>query len=96
MNDVLVERERDGETVRLRIENNGDTNAEPEVTEMVSAEPQQTDGATVVEMDDEWFIKWSPTVSGGETAVLEYELDPGADCTVSVDGIEDEKLTVDD
>jgi DNA topoisomerase-6 subunit B len=94
MNDVLVERYRDDETVELRVENNADTNADIEVTEIVTAEPATTDGVTVVEMDDEWFIKWNPTVNSGDTAVLEYEVDDAADCEVSVDGIESEKLTV--
>ena len=95
MNNVLVEREREGETVRLVVENNDDTNADVDLTDIVTAEPQDTDGAQVVEMDGEWFVKWSPTVGPGERAVLEYSADEAADCTVSVDGIEDEKLTVD-
>ncbi|SDJ90226.1 DNA topoisomerase-6 subunit B [Halovenus aranensis] len=95
MNDVLVARERDGETVRLVVENNDDTNADPEITEIVDAEPAEVNGANVVEMDGEWFLKWSPTVSAGEQATLEYTLATDADPEVAVDGIEDEKLTVD-
>jgi len=95
MNDVLVERERENGNVRLIVENNGDTNADIELTEIVTAEPKNINGATVVEMDDEWFLKWNPTVASGETEALEYDVESGADCTVSVEGIEDEKLTVD-
>jgi len=94
MNNVLVEREVEDDTVRVRIENNDDTNADVELTDIVTAEPQDTNGATVVEMDGEWFVKWSPTVGAGETAVLEYSVSGEAEFTVSVDGIEDEKLTV--
>ncbi|EMA10177.1 DNA topoisomerase-6 subunit B [Haloarcula vallismortis] len=94
MNNVLVEREVEDGTVRVRIENNDDTNADVELTDIVTAEPQDTNGATVVEMDGEWFVKWSPTVGAGETAVLEYSVSGEAEFTVSVDGIEDEKLTV--
>ncbi|MDS0221205.1 DNA topoisomerase VI subunit B [Haloarcula sp. S1AR25-5A] len=94
MNNVLVEREIEDGTVRVRIENNDDTNADVELTDIVTAEPQDTNGATVVEMDGEWFVKWSPTVGAGETAVLEYSVPGEAEFTVSVDGIEDEKLTV--
>jgi DNA topoisomerase-6 subunit B len=65
-----------------------------ERTDSVSAGQQGTNGATVVEMDGEWFVKWSPTVGAGETAVLEYSVSGEAEFTVSVDGIEDEKLTV--
>ncbi|NLV14532.1 DNA topoisomerase VI subunit B [Haloarcula argentinensis] len=94
MNNVLVEREVEDDTVRVRIENNDDTNADVELTDIVTAEPQVTNGATVVEMDGEWFVKWSPTVGAGETAVLEYSVTGEAEFTVSVDGIEEEKLTV--
>ncbi|MDQ2071835.1 DNA topoisomerase VI subunit B [Haloarcula sp. H-GB4] len=94
MNNVLVEREVEDDTVRVRIENNDDTNADVELTDIVTAEPQVTNGASVVEMDGEWFVKWSPTVAAGETAVLEYSVTDEAEFTVSVDGIEEEKLTV--
>jgi len=94
MNNVLVERELDDGTVRLTVENNDDTNADVDVTDIVTAEPADTNGATVVEMDGEWFVKWSPTVGAGETATLEYSVPGEAEFTVSVDGIEDEKLTV--
>ncbi|MBX0303004.1 DNA topoisomerase VI subunit B [Haloarcula salinisoli] len=95
MNNVLVERVVEDGTVRLVVENNDDTNAELDVTDIVTVEPEDTNGAQVVEMDGEWFVKWSPTVAAGEKAVLEYSVDESADFTVSVDGIEDEKLTVD-
>jgi DNA topoisomerase-6 subunit B len=95
MNNVLVEQERSGDSARLTVENNAGTNADLEVTAILSAEPGSTDGATVVEMDGEWFLKWSPTVESGDDASLEYSLPDGADCTVSVEGIDDRKLTVD-
>jgi len=95
MNNVLVEREIEDGTVRLVVENNDDTNADIDLTDIVSVEPRDTNGAQVVEMDGEWFVKWSPTVAAGEKAVLEYSVDDEAEFTVSVDGVEDEKLTVD-
>ncbi len=95
MNDVLLTREREGETVRIVIENNDDTNADLEITDIVDAEPTGVNGANVVEMDGEWFIKWNPTVSASDEAILEYTLDATADCDLAVDGIADEKLTVD-
>jgi len=99
MNDVLVARERERGTVHLRVENNDDTNTEPEVTEIVETdtEPELLDDAavTVVEMDGEWFLNWNPTVGGGETATLRYTVDDGADCVAHVDGVPEEKLTND-
>ncbi|UPV73634.1 DNA topoisomerase VI subunit B [Halorussus limi] len=95
MNNVLVEREVEDGTVRLSVENNTSTNASPEITDIVSAQPQNlSDGATAVDMDGEWFVKWSPTVESGDEAVLEYEVDGEAEFDVSVEGIEDPKLTV--
>ncbi|WP_276271670.1 DNA topoisomerase VI subunit B [Haloarcula litorea] len=95
MNNVLVEREVEDGTVRLAVENNDDVNADVDLTDIVTAEPRDTNGATVMEMDGEWFVKWSPTVEPGDRAVLEYSVSDEAEFTVSVDGVEDEKLTVD-
>jgi len=94
MNNVLVDRTVDGDTATVTIENNSDRSADLEVTEIVGAEPQDVNGANVVEMDGEWFIKWSPSVSSGETAELEYRVDTTASSDISVEGIEEEKLTV--
>ncbi|WP_159899437.1 DNA topoisomerase VI subunit B [Salinirussus salinus] len=105
MNNVLVEREREDGQVRLTVENNTDAGAELELTDIVTAEPDlngtdadgNADGGdpTVVEMDGEYFLKWSPDVPGGGEATLAYDLDGDAECDLSVEGIEDEKLTVD-
>jgi len=95
MNNVGVERERDGDTVRLIVENHSDRTEEPDVTDIVSVEPSDVpDGATVVDLDGEWFVKWNPSVPGGEEAVLEYTVAGDADFDVNVDGVETEKLTV--
>ncbi|SFS06367.1 DNA topoisomerase-6 subunit B [Halomicrobium zhouii] len=94
MNNVLVEREVEDGTVKVVVENNSDTNADVDVTDIVSVEPQDTNGAQVVEMDGEWFVKWSETVSSGEEATLEYSVDGDAEFDISVEGVEDELLTV--
>ena len=94
MNNVLVERTIEDSTVRLSVHNHGGTNVDPDITEIVTADPGDPDGATVVEMDGEWFLKWSPTVESGTSATLEYDVDEEATFDVSVDGIEAEKLTI--
>ncbi|PSP95658.1 DNA topoisomerase VI subunit B [Halobacteriales archaeon QS_4_62_28] len=94
MNNVLVERRVEGETVRVVVENNDDTNAEIDLTDIVTAEPVDTNGANVVEMDGEWFVKWETTVAAGEEALLEYTIDGDAEFDIAIDGVEDEKLTV--
>ncbi|MFC4552736.1 MULTISPECIES: DNA topoisomerase VI subunit B [Halorussus] len=95
MNNVLVEREVEDGKVRLVVENHTTTNETVEVTDIVSAEPTNlSDGATVVDMDGEWFVKWSATVASGDEAALEYEVSEDASFDVNVEGIEDPKLTV--
>lgn len=94
MNNVSVERDVDGDTVTLRVENYSDTNEDLEVTEIVSAEPTDPSDGTVVDMDGEWFLQWKPTVAAGEEATLTYAVSDDADFDVSVDGVETEKLTV--
>ena len=99
MNNLLIERaiEADGETQRvvLTVENHTSGGESFEVTEIVNAEPTVTDeGATVVELDGEWFIKWPIEVESGDTVRLEYHTAAGADVDLSVDGIEQSKLTV--
>ncbi len=101
MNNVLVEREveENGESaaVRLVVENHSSTGESPEITDIVSAEPQNlSDGASAVEVDGEWFISWSPEVPGGEEVALEYEVTSETTFDVDVKGIEAEKLTVTD
>jgi DNA topoisomerase-6 subunit B len=96
MNNVSVERHVEDGTVTLRVANHSDRAETPEVTDIVSAEPGDvTDGASVVDLDGEWFVKWSPDVSAGETAELTYTVDGDADFDVDVGGIETEKLTID-
>ncbi|MFB6078592.1 MAG: DNA topoisomerase VI subunit B [Halarchaeum sp.] len=94
MNNVLVERERDDGSVTLTVENHTSAGADLDVTDIVSAEPADVSDGTVVEMDGEWFVKWAPTVPGGEEATLTYEVSDDADCDLSVSGVEDAKLTI--
>jgi DNA topoisomerase-6 subunit B len=96
MNNVLVERRRENGTVELVVENNASTNADVEVTDIVTAEPAGVEDAQVVEVDGEWFITWAPLVESGEEAVLSYGLDDDADCEVDVEGVEQAKLTIND
>ncbi|WP_394741688.1 DNA topoisomerase VI subunit B [Natronococcus roseus] len=101
MNNVLVERHceanGDGQAVSVVVENHSSTNESLEVTDIVSAEPRDlSDGATAVEMDGEWFVKWEPEVSSEDEAVLEYEVDDDAAFDLDVKGVESAKLTVTD
>ncbi len=97
MNNVSVEREFEDGTVTLRIENHSDRSENPNVTDIVSEEPQNVDGdgdADVVDLDGEWFVQWSPSISAGETAELTYTVGDDAEFDIDVDGVDAEKLTV--
>ncbi|MFB6154736.1 MAG: DNA topoisomerase VI subunit B [Haloferacaceae archaeon] len=95
MNNVSVERTVDGGEVTLTVTNHTDRSEDLDVTDILSVEPEGVDGdATVVDLDGEWFVKWSPSVPAGETAELTYAVSDDADFDVSVDGIENEKLTI--
>ncbi|RZH69528.1 DNA topoisomerase VI subunit B [Natrinema altunense] len=99
MNNVLVERDvnenGDGQAVSVVVENNSSTNESLEITDIVSAEPTAlSDGATVVEMDGEWFVTWEPEVGSDDEAALEYEVPADATFDLDVKGVENEKLTV--
>ena len=108
MNNVLVERRRENGRMGLVVQNHSDAGADLEVTDIVDAEPGDVttrtgdgetaaiDDATVVEMDGEWFVKWSPRVESGGSAVLEYEADGGTTADVQVEGVEDAKTTIND
>ena len=95
MNNVLVERERENGTVTLSVENHGSSAADVDVTDIVDAEPGAPSDGNVVEMDGEYFVKWSPSVSGGDTAELTYDVPEEADTSdLTVKGVEDSRLTV--
>ncbi|VTT88224.1 DNA topoisomerase VI subunit B [Halorubrum sp. DM2] len=94
MNNVSVEREVNGETVTLVVENHSDVNEELEITDIVSTEPSDLSDGTAVDMDGEWFVQWKPEVPSGDERELTYAVDGDADFEVSVGGVETEKLTV--
>ncbi|WP_121821274.1 DNA topoisomerase VI subunit B [Halostella salina] len=101
MNNVRVGREvkanGDGREVRVTVENHSGTNESLELTDIVTAEPASLpDDATVVEMDGEWFVKWSVDVASGEDATLAYETADEATFDLDVEGVETEKLTIND
>ncbi|WP_248896656.1 DNA topoisomerase VI subunit B [Haloplanus halobius] len=96
MNNVVVERSVDAGTVTLAVRNHSDRTETLEVTDIVTAEPTAvSDGASVVDLDGEWFVQWSPSVSAGETATLTYEVSTETTFDIDVEGVEAEKLTVD-
>lgn len=94
MNNVLIERTVENGGVRLAITNHSDRVADLNLTDIVSVDPGDVEGATVVEMDGEWFVKWAPSVGSGEEAALLYDVNGDASFDISVEGIEAEKLSL--
>ncbi|MDZ7745578.1 MAG: DNA topoisomerase VI subunit B [Halobacteriales archaeon] len=94
MNNVLVERTVTDDSVELTVQNHGSSGTSFELTDIVSEDPGDVDGATVVEMDGEWFVKWSVNVGGGEEASIAYQVSGDASFDVSIEGVETEKITV--
>ena len=96
MNNLTIDREINGDTVTLHVENYSEHAETPEITEIVSAEPSDVDGdgASLVDLDGEWFIQWSPSLSAGEEMKLTYTVDDDAEFDITVDGVETEKLTL--
>ena len=94
MNNVSVEREVDGETVTLVVENHSDASEQLEITDIVSTEPTDLSDGTVVDVDGEWFVQWKPEVPSGDERELTYAVDGDPEFEVSVGGVETEKLTV--
>jgi DNA topoisomerase-6 subunit B len=96
MNNISVERQIEEETVTLTVANHSERTAELEITDILSHEPANVDSeASVVDMDGEWFLQWQPSVSSGSEATLAYTVPTDAEFDITVDGIEDERLTVD-
>ncbi|KAB7513018.1 DNA topoisomerase VI subunit B [Halosegnis rubeus] len=94
MNNVLVERTVTEEAVELTVQNHGSSSAAFELTDIVSEDPGDVDDATVVEMDGEWFVKWSVDVAGGEETSITYQVSHDAAFDISIEGVETEKVTV--
>ena len=95
MNNLTVQRDHEDGDIRLSVQNYSDTAESPEITEILETQPDElSDGATAVEMDGEWFLSWEPSVPAGETAELTYSVSGDPDFELTIDGVEQEKLTV--
>jgi len=99
MNNVLVQRTTrqngDGTEITLTVENHTSGSAAPELTDIVTAEPTELSAnAGIVEMDEEYFLTWNPYLGSGDSASLTYTLEGDASYDLSVEEVEDAKLTV--
>lgn len=101
MNNVLVDRGVQGDDVTVTVSNYQNSGkADIDITEIVNAETvsavdtSDDSDVNVVEMDGEQFLKWSPSLANGEQATLTYTVSNNATFEISVDGIEEEMVTL--
>lgn len=101
MNNVLVDRTTNGDAVTVTVSNyQNQGSAVFELTEIIVDSPvsdvSTSDDASVdvVEMDGEQFIKWEPSLSNGAQETLTYTVSADAAFDISIDGIEDELVTI--
>ena len=95
MNNVAVDATVADDAVVVTAANHTDSSETPEVTAIVDEEPtDEPEGATTVEMDGEWFVSWEPALAGGEETQLRLAVAGEPTVELSVDGVTDEKLTV--
>ncbi len=94
MNNVSVERTIEDGRVTLLVANHSDVAETVDITDIVSHEPADLSDGTVVDMDGEWFVQWTPEVPSGDERELTYAVDDDAEFEISVGGVETEKLTV--
>ncbi len=95
MNNVLVERVVTDGTVSVTVHNHSDRVESLEVTEILDCEPTEVNGdVEIVEMDDEWYLLWEIEVPGGDTETVNYAIDTDHESSLSVDGIDEELVTV--
>jgi len=94
LNKVTVSAEEDGEVTEVRVENNSNRKQEFEVHCFVEDEVE-ADGASVVDLGDEYDVVWDVSVSKGDEATLELPVSVGdGKMELTVDGAEDELVEV--
>jgi len=94
LNKVTVGAEDNGEVTEVRVENNSNRKQEFEVHCFVEDEVE-ADGASVVDLGDEYDVVWDVSVSKGDEATLELPVSAGdGEMELTVDGAEDELVEV--
>ena len=67
---------------------------ELEITEITSRIPTEISEGSVVDIGEEWFIKWSPKIKKSESKKLSYSVEEGAKFDIDIKGIEKEKMVL--
>ena len=91
---VAISRARKDGKVELVINNYTGEKLELEITEILSRVPTEISEGSVVNMGEEWFIKWSPSIKKNESKKLSYIVEDGAEIDIDIKGIEKEKMVL--
>ena len=92
---VTISRGRKDDKMELTINNYTGGNLELEITEITSRMPTEVSEGSVVDIGEEWFIKWSPEIKKNESKKLTYNVEEGAKFDIDIKGIEREKMVLD-
>ncbi len=92
---VTISRVRKNDKMELTITNYTGGNLELEITEITSRIPTETSEGLVVDIGEEWFIKWSPKIKKNESKMLSYSVEEDAKFDIDIKGIEKEKMVLD-
>ena len=92
---VTISRGRKDDKMELTINNYTGGNLELEITEITSRMPTEVSEGSVVDIGEEWFIKWSPEIKKNESKKLTYNVEEGAKFDIDIKGIEKEKMVLD-
>jgi DNA topoisomerase-6 subunit B len=91
---VAIARTRKEDEIELIINNYTGENLELEITEIVSRIPTEISEGSVVNIGNEWFIKWLPNIKKNESKKLSYMVEDGAKFDIEIKGIEKEKMVL--
>lgn len=96
MNNVLVEREQDGENITLTLHNYSNTSTdEITIKEQLENGPSNVStNADVIRTENGYLLKWKGSISAGEQEEITYTVDSSTTAETNVEGIVEEKVTV--
>ncbi len=95
MNNVLVNREQNGDEITLTIHNFDNTSTDEfTIKEHLDTSPSNVStNADVIRAENGYLLKWTGSISAGEQEEITYTIDSTATVNTNVEGIIDEKLT---
>jgi DNA topoisomerase-6 subunit B len=94
LGNISITRERSGDIVELTIDNYTGRKVALDITEMISKIPKNISQGVLIDMENEWFLKWSPSIKKNESKTLTYNVEEDAIIELDIGGSEKENITV--